>query len=183
MSKKTNVQQQVPVSDAIAGQVISDDPAASPSLPVEDNLTAALDDSNSDATLAALQAEVDALKEKAARAVADYQNLQRRQQEEQSRVVDYARITIFSSLLQPLEHLSLAAKALQDQGLDMVVKQFWTVLGEQGLEEISPLNQPFDANCMEAIQKVGEGNTVKEVLSPGYRLGKHVIQVAKVKVG
>lgn len=130
-----------------------------------------------------LEAEKIELKEKAARAIADYQNLLRRQKDEQGKMVQAARVITFSSLLQPLNHLALAAQNLNDQGLNMVVSQFWQTLNEQGLQEIKPVGEKFNPATMEAIEKVGEGEEVKEVLAPGYKLGEQVIQVAKVKVG
>ena len=133
--------------------------------------------------LQALQAENKKLREQASRALADYQNLERRQRADQAKSIDYAKETIFADLLQPLEHLSLAAASLKDAGLDMVVKQFWEALAGLGLTKIEPLGQPFDANTMEAIAKVGDGDTVKEVVALGFALGDRVLKPAKVKVG
>ena len=130
-----------------------------------------------------LEVEKKELKEKAARAVADYQNLLRRQKDEQGKMVQAARAITFGSLLQPLNHLALAAQNLHDQGLNMVVDQFWQTLNEQGLQEIRPLGEKFNPETMEAIEKVGEGEEVKEVLAPGYKLNEQTLQVAKVKVG
>ena len=133
--------------------------------------------------LAVLQRENQLLREKAARAMADYQNLERRQREEKSKTLEYARETVFSSLLQPLEHLTLAANTLHDQGLDMVVAQFWQTLGEQGLVKLEPIGQAFDVATMEALEKVGDGETVQAVLSPGFTLNGRLLRPAKVKVG
>ena len=136
-----------------------------------------------DEIIATLELENKQLAEKAARAVADYQNLERRQREEQAQIVSFAQEQVFGSLLQPLHHLSLAAENLKNQGLDMVVAQFWQVLAEQGLEEIKPVGEVFDAAVMEAVAKEGEGETVLAVVTPGYKLHGRVLQPAKVKVG
>lgn len=130
-----------------------------------------------------LIAEAERCREQAARAMADYQNLTRHQKEDQGKMVQVARMMIFESLLQPLTHLSLAAKSLHDQGLDLVVGQFWQTLTEQGLKEIRPEGEKFNPETMEAIEKTGEGEVVTEVVSPGYLLNEQVLQVAKVKVG
>jgi molecular chaperone GrpE len=142
-----------------------------------------LDSPSPSPNLAALLQENQVLKEQVARTLADYQNLLRRQKEDQAKVVEYARITVFASLIQPLEHLSLAAASLKDQGLDMVLKQFWSELEAQGLREVKPEGEKFNPETMEAVEKVGEGEKVIAVLSPGYTLGDKLIQVAKVKVG
>ncbi len=131
----------------------------------------------------ALENEKKELQDRVTRALADYQNLVRRQKEEQGKVVEYAKIMIFESLLQPLEHLAIAAKTLNDKGLNMVIDQFWKALEEQGLKEFNPINQEFDPLSMEVIEKVGSGEIVAEVASPGYMLNNQVIKFAKVKVG
>ncbi len=130
-----------------------------------------------------LENEKKELQDRVTRALADYQNLVRRQKEEQGKVIEYAKIMIFESLLQPLEHLAIAAKTLNDEGLNMVIDQFWKALEEQGLKEFQPLNQKFNPTSMEVIEKVGEGEVVAEVTSPGYMLNSQVIKFAKVKVG
>lgn len=133
--------------------------------------------------LITLQAENQKLQEQANRALADYQNLVRRQQEDRVNITAFAKGEIFTSLLQPLEHLSLAATSLNDKGLNLVVKQFWEVLQAQGLSEYRPLGESFDPNTMEAIEKVGKGEKVVEVCFPGYLLNGQTLKVAKVKVG
>jgi molecular chaperone GrpE len=143
----------------------------------------ATDQTELQAELKKLSDRVAAAEDKEKRALADYQNLVRRTQEERSRLVKLAGREFASSLLQPLDHLSLAAAQLQDKGLDMVVQQFWKTLQEQGLEEMELMNQPFDPELMEVVDKQGEGDTVQKVIKKGYRLNGDVIQVAQVVIG
>lgn len=133
--------------------------------------------------LATLQTENQKLQEQANRALADYQNLVRRQQEDRANITAFAKGEIFTQFLQPLEHLSLAATSLNDEGLNLVVKQFWEVLQAQGLSEYRPLGEVFNPATMEAIEKVGKGEKVVEVCFPGYLLNGQTLKVAKVKVG
>ncbi len=135
------------------------------------------------AELAETQAQIQALAEREKRVLADYQNLIRRSQEERIKVAKLAGAEFVSVLLQPLDHLSRAAAQLKDKGLDMVVNQFWQVLGEVGLKEISVLGQKFDVTTMEAIERKGEGEKVVAVASKGYTLNGEVIQHAKVVLG
>lgn len=130
-----------------------------------------------------LQAQLTAATDREKRALADYQNLVRRTQEDRARSAKLASLEFVHSLLQPLDHLSLAAAQLQDQGLNMVVQQLWKALQEQGLEEITVLHQPFDPELMEVVDKQGEGDTVQKVVKKGYRLNGEVIQVAQVIIG
>lgn len=120
------------------------------------------------------------------RVLADYQNLLRRTREEKVEWARLANLELVEAMLEPLRNLSLAAKSLNDQGLDMVITQFWQKLNDQGLEEISAdqvLNQPFDVETMEAVERKGEGELVIEVLTPGYKLNDRVITHARVIVG
>ncbi len=130
-----------------------------------------------------LKKQIAACKEQTARALADYQNLVRRQKEDQTQLIKAAQVLVFSSLLQPLTHLSLAAENLQDQGLNLVVEQFWQTLKDQGLQKMELEGGKFDPEKMEAVEKTGENEVVTEVITPGYLLHGQVLQVAKVKVG
>lgn len=168
MQKKAHSHQPAPVSGGQARQTSSNAKSPSPTHTAE---------------YLALQAENKKLQEQANRALADYQNLVRRQQEDRVKINAFAQGEIFTSLLQPLEHLSLAATSLNDEGLNLVVKQFWEVLQAQGLSEYRPLGEVFNPTTMEAIEKVGQGEKVVEVCFPGYLLNGKPLKVAKVKVG
>jgi molecular chaperone GrpE len=125
------------------------------------------------------------------RAKADYQNLVRRNQEERTQFVKFATKELMSDLLQPLDHLSMAAAQLNDTGLNMVIDQLWQRLQQHGLQAIDPVGQPFDVATMEAVEgKTEENNTsdnqpaekmvVGKVVTKGYILNGEVIQFARV---
>ena len=119
------------------------------------------------------------------RALADYQNLIKRTREEKLAFAKMANRELVAEILEPLEHLSLAALQLKDQGLDMIVKNFWQKLEAQGLEEILPQQgQNFDEKLMEAVLSQGKNieGKVERVMSKGYRLNGEVICHAKVAI-
>jgi len=128
--------------------------------------------------------------ERERRAIADYQNLVRRQQEEKQVWMKLATGELVADLLTPLSHLSLAAGQLKDAGLDMVISQLWQVLTSHGLVEINPLGQEFDVAEMEAVEdkeagmrnEEKAGQKVVKVVSKGYKLNGKVLQHAKVIV-
>lgn len=113
-------------------------------------------------------------------ALADYQNLVRRTNEERSRVARMAARNFVEDLIQPLSHLSLASEQLTDAGLTMVVSQLWQVLEQNGLKKIDALGNDFDVNTMEATESGEKGKKVIKVVSEGYTLNDEVIQHAKV---
>ncbi len=130
-----------------------------------------------------LQEELSTAQEKEKRALADYQNLLRRTEQERSRIARFANRQLIEKLLPVIEGLDKAAEQLQDSGLDIVVNQLRSVLKEAGLEKIDPMGKEFDLETMEAVGRQGEGNQVVDVVQEGYRLKGEVIQHAKVVLG
>lgn len=144
-------------------------------------------DMNEHDAVDALQDQIVQAQDAERRARADYQNLVRRTQQERQQLIKLATKSLVSDLVQPVEHLSLAAAQLNDKGLDMVVHQFWQVLENHGLQEINPIDQDFDLETMEAVDTLEdvteEDSVVKSVVKRGYRLNGEVIQHAKVVLG
>lgn len=130
--------------------------------------------------IAELEQQVQQAQLKEQRALADYQNLVRRTQEEMIKRSKLAAHDFVVSLLQPLEHLHMASEQLKDPGLAMVVDQFWKVLADQGLEKMECVGKPFESNSMEAVESAGKGEKVTKVLRNGYLLNAEVVQVARV---
>jgi molecular chaperone GrpE len=133
--------------------------------------------------LATIQQELTQAQEREKRALADYQNLVRRNQEERLKLLKLANRELIEALLQPIGHLTMAAQQINDRGLDMVVQDFWKVLEEVGVEEINPEGEKFDLETMEVVDKEGKGEVVTKVVKRGYKLNGEVIQHAKVIVG
>jgi len=129
------------------------------------------------------QKETVQAKETAQRANADYQNLVRRSREEKTRFAKMANHDLIEALLQPVEHLSMAASQIEDPGLDMVVGQFKQVLADFDLKEIEVMDKEFDIDTMEVVEKNGKEEKVIKVIQKGYQLNGVVIQHAKVALG
>jgi len=123
-------------------------------------------------------------KSKYLRALADYQNLEKRTQEEKQQIRKYAAENIVARLLPALDTLTKASVQVKDTGLDMALKELSAVLSEQGVEKIEVVGKPFDPRQMECIEVVaGVDNIVVEELLPGYRLHDKIVRIAQVKVG
>jgi len=118
------------------------------------------------------------------RALADYQNLEKRQAREKEEFVQYASGSLALRFLSVLDHLEKAQDHLKDTGLDLAVKEFKRVLSEEGILEIEVLGHEFNPEEMEAVEMVegGGDNKVAGVITKGYRLKDKVIRPAKVKV-
>lgn len=133
-----------------------------------------------DQTLVELEAKLEAAESKYQRALADYQNLVRRNREESVQKAKLATKEFVSNLIQPLNHLTLAAEQLDDPGLNMVVAQLWETLSREGLDKVECEGKPFDAELMEVVEITDKGKKVAKVLTPCYKLNGTVIQFAKV---
>lgn len=123
-------------------------------------------------------------KAKYLRALADYQNLERRVQDEKEEVRKFAAEGIIKRLLPAVDSLKRAKDHVQDAGLALAFKQLEAVLEELGVEKIDVLGKPFNPEVMECIEVVeGEENVVTEEVLPGYRFYGKLLRVAQVKVG
>ena len=137
-----------------------------------------------DTKLQELQDKVIELENNWKRALADYQNLQKRVAEEKQQIVSYANSTLILKLLFVLDNLEMVAAHTEDQGLSLSIKTFKTVLEEEGIKEVEVFKKDFDPETMDAIEQVpGEENKVVEVLQKGYKLKNKVLRPARVKVG
>lgn len=131
-----------------------------------------------------LNHKISDLESKWKRALADYQNLEKRIASQQTDFVKFANAALIEKLLQVVDDLERALNHTQDKGLEMIVSQFKDILTTEGVEEIAAQNQSFDPNKMEAVDMVaGKQNQVIKVIAKGYMLNHKVLRPAKVQVG
>ena len=145
--------------------------------------------------LHALEAELAKAKEGMLRAVADFQNLQRRTMEQEPRLRMNAAGGVVRNVIPVLDNFDLALA--QDpgrmtvegaiEGLRMVRTELIRALERSGVELIQPkAGDAFDPHHAEAIMQqpaagIASGH-VSMTLQPGYRLGDTVLRAAKVAV-
>ncbi len=128
--------------------------------------------------------QINRLKEKLARALADYQNLEKRFRQESAEVVKFANLELLRNLIDFKDNLERAVTTLKDQGLALVLDQFNQILTRAQVREIKALNQTFDPKLMEAEEVVaGDKDKVVAVVRKGYLLHDRLLRPAKVKVG
>ena len=128
--------------------------------------------------------QIEDWKAKYLRALADYQNLEKRTQAEKPEIRRFAAGGILMRLLPVLDTLTKASTLVQDTGLELALKELSAVLSEQGVEKIEVVGKPFDPHRMECVEVVaGTDNIVVEETLPGYRLHGKILRVAQVKVG
>ena len=118
------------------------------------------------------------------RALADYQNLEKRTENERKNFIRFANASLIERTLDIIDDLERAAKHLKNDGIDMIVKRFNDLLKEEDVEEIKAKDQVFDPEKMECVEITsGEKDTVIRVTQKGYTMGDMVLRPAKVEVG
>ncbi len=118
------------------------------------------------------------------RALADYQNQERRHKELELQVVKFAQATLIEKILLSLDSLEMAQSHLKDKGLQMVIDQFSKTLEGEGLKVVETSGIAFDPNTMDCLELVtGDKDQVIETVSKGFLLYDKVLRPAKVKVG
>ncbi|OGD81510.1 nucleotide exchange factor GrpE [Candidatus Curtissbacteria bacterium RIFCSPLOWO2_01_FULL_39_62] len=118
------------------------------------------------------------------RALADYQNLEKRVEEERKLLSRLSASLLIEKLIPVLENLEKAQAHLKDEGLEMVVKQFKDIFTQEGVEEIAAEGAQFNPEFHEAIetQEGEKENMVVKVLAKGYKIENTVLRHAKVIV-
>ena len=118
------------------------------------------------------------------RALADYQNLEKRTRDEIAQVRNFASEVIMARLLPVADTLKKAKDHIKDPGIDLTYKELYAVLEEQGVEKIAVVGRQFDPHEMECVEVVtGKDNEVIDEVLPGYRFRGKIIRIAQVKVG
>lgn len=145
--------------------------------------------------IAAAKEEAKASYDRYLRAVADHENFRKRSIREKDELRQYAASRVLEDLLPVLDNLGLGMAAASQpnadvksivEGIGMVQTQFKSVLEQQGLKEINPAGEAFDAHQHEALsqqasEEVPEGNVIN-VIRVGYSLNGRLLRPASVVV-
>ena len=125
------------------------------------------------------------------RAVADYQNLEKRVAEGRSEINSWAVTDLLGRIAGVMHYFDQAFKGVSEEeqksgwfkGVQMATMQLKQVLKEQGLEEVEA-DGHFDPGSHEAVDtKEGEEGQVLEVVEKGYTLNGKILKPARVIVG
>ena len=118
------------------------------------------------------------------RALADYQNLEKRALEDRREWIRSANKDILLRLLPILDTLILAQKHDKNKTLEISINQFLDVLKSEGVVKIDTIGQIFDPSQMECVTIIeGKDGLVVEEVRIGYMLGDRLLRPAQVIVG
>ncbi len=132
-----------------------------------------------------LHKEIDEWKSKYLRALADYQNLEKRVQYTR---LDESKLAAKKTLIKVLPILDTLEKidqVVHDQSIELVIKQFFNILEEEQVKKILVVGKKFDPQQMECTEVIedGEDDIVSEEVRSGYMIYDQILRVAQVKVG
>jgi molecular chaperone GrpE len=143
-----------------------------------------------------LQADLDEMKDKYLRLVAEFDNFKRRNARERIELMQTAGKDVIISLLDVLDDCDRAQKQLENsndvvantEGVMLVFNKLRTNLQAKGVKAMETAGQEFNADLHEAITEIPapndalKGKVVDEVVK-GYYLNEKIIRHAKVVVG
>ena len=143
-----------------------------------------------------LEADLDELKDKHLRLVAEFDNFRRRTAKERIELTQTAGKDVLQSMLTVLDDVDRASKQLETttditvlkEGISLVFNKLRNILMQKGLKVMDASGKEFDADLHEAITEspaptpdmVGK---VVDVVEQGYYLNDKLIRHAKVVVG
>ena len=129
--------------------------------------------------------------EKWKRALADYQNLEKRKEQEILDKVNTKTDRLIIDFLNVYENFVRAKnvyvnKKISVEGLDIIIKNMESILSEYKVKPIEAAGKMFDPNLHEAVSTVNEqgldDNTITKEIAKGYISQNRVIKASKVIV-
>ncbi len=131
-----------------------------------------------------LQNQIQDLENRFKRALADYQNLEKRHASQKGDLIKFANQGLLDKLLPLLDDLERAQAHLHDSGLELIIDQFHQLLISEGVTPIISDRQIFDPQTMDCAEVVpGPKNKVVTTLAKGYYYHDRVLRPARVEVG
>ena len=167
--------------------------------PLEQDAEVINEDSKSDAEadkLAEALTEIDSLKDKYLRQVAEFDNYRTRTLKEKTELILNGGEKVLSALLPVLDDLDRAMQNIEKsndvetlkEGVTLIIDKLTKILQGQGLQKMDSVGKEFDTDFHEAVALIpapeeAQKNHVIDCVQPGYMLNEKVIRHAKVVVG
>lgn len=119
------------------------------------------------------------------RVKADYINREREIERQRSEWIEFSNLEFILRLLPIYENLNQSLNHQSDnkdfvKGIEQIKKQFDEFLKSLGVEKIKTVGEKFNPDFHEAVEKQGDNSEIVEEVSPGYKINRKVIKVAKV---
>lgn len=143
-----------------------------------------------------VKAELEEMKDKFLRKVAEFENFKKRNTKERMELIQTAGREVIIDLLEVLDDCTRAEKQIAatndvnqlKEGVMLVFTKLRSILTAKGLKPMETLNQDFNPDLHEAITEIPapseeqKGKVIDEI-ERGYYLNDRIIRYAKVVVG
>ena len=169
--------------------------------PAEDEVEGWADDDEVDldqvATIAALEAERDALRDRMMRALAEAENSRKRAERDRREGLMYGGAKLARDMLPVYDNLSRALEAAGDEarsaapglfeGVELTLRELVKVLEKHGVERLTPQpGDPFDPHLHQAMFEAPvpdfKAGQIIQVMAAGFRLHEQLLRPAQVGV-
>lgn len=139
-------------------------------------------------------AQIEELKDRLARQMAEFDNFRKRTEKEKSAMYEVGARDMIEKMLPVLDNFERGlASVPEDQknasfaeGMEMIYKQFVKTLEDAGVEAIEALGQQFDPNLHNAVLHVEDDsfgeNEISRELQKGYKYRGTVVRHSMVQV-
>ncbi len=142
--------------------------------------------------------EIASLKEEKIRLLAEMENIRKRFEREKIESIKFGSINLARDILSPGDNIERALSAIPDDiehsdsiknlidGLNIVQKEFSTILEKNGIKRIKSLDKKFDPTLHQAMMEIekddiDEGTVVQEIQA-GYTMHERLLRPAMVGV-
>lgn len=145
--------------------------------------------------LAAALEELETVKDKYLRLVAEFDNYRKRTLKEKTELILNGGEKVLSTLLPILDDLDRASQNMETsddvatlkEGVSLIIDKLAKTLAAQGLQKMKAIGEDFNTDFHEAValipaQDEAQKNRVIDCVQPGYLLNEKVIRHAKVVV-
>ncbi len=146
--------------------------------------------------LTSLKNELNDIKDKHLRLVAEFDNFRKRTLKERIELIQTSNQELMAAVLPVIDDFERAAKSMEaltelapvKEGMDLIHQKLKNILIQKGLKPLDSLGQPFNADLHESIANIpapseDQKDLVLDEVERGYMLGEKVIRFAKVVVG
>lgn len=178
------------------------EPPAAPEAPAAEAPAEPVPAPTPEERIAALEAQVAELKDRALRAMAETENTRRRFEREREEAVKYAAGAFARDILSVADNLRRAIEsAAQEQargneadealkhlmaGVEVTERELLNVFERHGIQRIEALGQRFDANLHQAMFEIEDparpAGTVVQVIAQGFTIAGRLLRAAMVGV-
>lgn len=139
-------------------------------------------------------AQIEELKDRLARQMAEFDNFRKRTEKEKSAMYEIGTRDMIEKMLPVLDNFERGLASVPEEqknasfaeGMEMIYKQFAKALEDAGVEAIEALGQQFDPNLHNAVLHVEDDsfgeNEISQELQKGYKYRGTVVRHSMVQV-